>query len=137
MLCLYSKLGFRTREPLSIMRGAPPKIKMSGYDVRPAREGDVAACNALFRAVHGHTRAGEVAEAVREGTATVVERLGRLNGYATAIGFFAHAVSEANEDMIALMAAAPGSPGLASSCRRATTACSPVASRMISSLSTR
>jgi GNAT superfamily N-acetyltransferase len=31
-LCLYTKLGFRTRGPLSIMRGSPPKVKLVGYE---------------------------------------------------------------------------------------------------------
>ena len=105
-LCLYSKLGFRTREPLSIMRGNPPKVKLAGYEVRPARRDDIDACNALCRLVHGHARAGEVEDAVREKTATVVERLGRITGYATDIGFFAHAIGETNDDMIALIGAA-------------------------------
>ena len=105
-LCLYSKLGFRTREPLSIMRGSPPKVRLAGYEVRPARSGDIDACNTLCRIVHGHARAGEVEDAVREKTATVVERLGRITGYATDIGFFAHAIGETNDDMIALIGAA-------------------------------
>jgi len=93
-LCLYTKLGFRTREPLSIMRGEPPKVKLAGYDVRGADQNDIENCNLLCRRVHGHARAGEVEDAVREGTALIVERNGRVTGYATSIGFFAHAVSE-------------------------------------------
>jgi hypothetical protein len=38
---------------------------------------------------------------------TVVEHDGRLTGYATAIGFFGHAVGESNEDLKALIGAAP------------------------------
>jgi hypothetical protein len=41
----------------------------------------------------------------------VVERLGRITGYATGIGFFSHAVAETNEDLKALIGAAPGFPG--------------------------
>jgi hypothetical protein len=51
-LCLYSKLGFRTREPLSVMNGAPPRVQLSGYDVRKATEGDTDACNRVCRLVH-------------------------------------------------------------------------------------
>lgn len=43
---------------------------------------------------------------MREKTATVVERNGRVTGYATSIGFFAHAVAETNEDIMALICAA-------------------------------
>ncbi len=71
-LCLYTKLGFRTREPLSIMRGGAPRVTLAGHDVRPAGPDDIEPCNALCRTVHGHTRAGEVEDAVREKTATVV-----------------------------------------------------------------
>jgi len=105
-LCLYSKLGFQTREPLSLVTGTPANAKLAGYDVRSADANDIEACNRLCRAVHGHDRAVEVAEAVAAGTATVVEHLGRLTGYATTIGFFAHAVSETNEGMMALIGAA-------------------------------
>jgi predicted N-acetyltransferase YhbS len=35
-LCLYAKLGFRTREPLSLMTGPPPAVKLAGYNVRSA-----------------------------------------------------------------------------------------------------
>ena len=36
-LCLYTKLGFDTREPLSVMQGKPLNLKMPGYDVRAAK----------------------------------------------------------------------------------------------------
>src|SRR5712692_7401452 len=44
-LCLYAKLGFETREPLSKMDGAALKIKFPSYEVRPATEKDAPACN--------------------------------------------------------------------------------------------
>jgi predicted N-acetyltransferase YhbS len=110
-LCLYAKLGFRTREPLSLMTGSPPAVKLAGYNVRSAGYADTDACNRLCRAIHGHDRANEIDDAIREKTATVVERLGRVTGYATALGFFAHAVSETNEDMMALIGAAQAIAG--------------------------
>jgi len=110
-LCLYTKLGFRTREPLSLVDGPPPKVKLAGYNVRGAGQADIETCNQLCREVHGHDRAGEVADAVRDGTATVVEHFGRVTGYATAIGFFAHAVAESNESMMALIGAAENISG--------------------------
>ena len=81
-------------------------MRLAGYNVRSASKEDIATCNSLCRTVHGHDRAGELEDAVREKTATVVERLGRVTGYATSIGFFSHAVSETNEDMMALIGAA-------------------------------
>ena len=74
--------------------------------MRRAGQDDVEVCNQLCRTVHGHTRAGELKDAIKEKPATVVERLGRVTGYATSIGFFAHAVSETNDDMMALIGAA-------------------------------
>jgi len=110
-LCLYTKLGFETREPLSKMDGAPLQTKFPGYDVRPATEGDVEVCNQLCQRVHGHHRSGELQDAIRQGTARVVEHLGRVTGYATDIAFFAHAVGETNQDIKALIGAAPAFPG--------------------------
>jgi hypothetical protein len=45
------------------------------------------------------------------GAATVVERDGRIGGYATDIGFFGHAVSVNTEDLKALIGAAPAFSG--------------------------
>ena len=105
-LCLYAKLGFVAREPLSKMDGTPLGIKFSGYDVRPATVGDLAACNALCRRVHGHDRGGELRDAIGHGTARVVEHLGAVTAYATDIAFFAHAIAESNHGLKALIGAA-------------------------------
>jgi GNAT superfamily N-acetyltransferase len=109
-LCLYTRLGFDSREALSKIDGAPLGIKFSGYDVRPATEADLEACNALCRGVHGHDRGGELRNAVGQGTACVVEHLGAVTGYATDVAFFGHAVAETNQDLKALIGAAPGFP---------------------------
>ena len=106
-LCLYTKLGFETREPLSVLQGKPLNLKLRGYEVRAATDGDLDACNRLCARVHGHHRAGELHDAIRSGMATVVERLGRVTGYATVIAFFGHAVGESNDDIRALIGAAP------------------------------
>lgn len=110
-LCLYTSLGFATREPLSVIQGAPLNVKLLGYDVRPAKETDLAACNAVCRRLHGFERGAELADAVAQGSATVVEHLGRITGYAAGIGFFGHAVGETNEDLKALIGAATGFAG--------------------------
>jgi len=106
-LCLYTTLGFRTREPLSVMNGPPLKRSMAGYHVRAAEPADLDACNAVCFDVHGLDRGGELQDAINQKTATVVERDGRITGYATAIGFFAHSVARNNQDLMALIAAAP------------------------------
>jgi GNAT superfamily N-acetyltransferase len=106
-LSLYSKLGFVVREPLSTMQGLPLGIQIPGYSVRPASENDLQACNQVCRKVHGHSRGGELLDAIRRGTATVVEHRGRITGYATAIAYFGHATGETNEGLKALIGAAP------------------------------
>lgn len=105
-LSLYTRLGFQTREPLSVLQGAALDIKFAGYDVRPAGEADVAACNVLCRRVHGFDRGAELREALHAQSAIVVEHLGRITGYATGLGFFAHAVAETNQDLKSLIGAA-------------------------------
>ena len=106
-LCLYTTMGFRTREPLSVINGKPLQRSMAGYHVRAARLSDLEACNALCFDVHGFDRGGELKDAIGQETATVVEREGRITGYATAIGFLAHSVARSNQDLMALIAAAP------------------------------
>jgi hypothetical protein len=61
--------------------------------------------------VHGHDRSGELRDAVTRGSAVVVERSGRVTGYATQIGWGGHAVGESNEDLKALITAAPAFTG--------------------------
>jgi hypothetical protein len=110
-LCLYTKVGFETREPLSKMDGKRLAIRFTGYDVRPATESDLADCNRLCVKVHGHDRGGELRDAIKQGTARVVEHLGRITGYAGDIAFFAHAVGETTQDIKALIGGASEFPG--------------------------
>jgi GNAT superfamily N-acetyltransferase len=110
-LSLYTKLGFDTREPLSTIQGPPVGLTLQGYDVRPANESDLASCNKLSFKIHGLERGAELMEAIKQDAATVVEHDGRITGYATMIGFFGHAVGESNEDLKALIGAAPAFPG--------------------------
>ena len=112
-LCLYTKLGFRTREPVSIIQGKPLGRKFVGYEVRPATAADVAACNRICHQVHGFDREAELRDAIDQKTASVVEYAGRITGYTTAIAFFAHSVAETNQGLMALIGVAPefGGPG--------------------------
>lgn len=110
-LSLYTKLGFNAREPLSTIQGQALGLAILGHAVRPAVEGDLPGCNRLCIQVHGHDRKSELLEAIEQQTATVVECGGRITGYATLVGFFGHAVAEDNEDLKALIGAAPGFPG--------------------------
>jgi predicted N-acetyltransferase YhbS len=110
-LSLYTKLGFHAKAPLSVMQGSPLNLHFAGYDVRPATMADLAPCNRICHAVHGFDRGAELRDAIAAGTATVVEHLDRITGYATGIAFFAHAVGETNQDLKAIIGAAPGFAG--------------------------
>jgi hypothetical protein len=61
--------------------------------------------------VHGHDRDGELHDAIGQNSALVVEREGRISGYASAIAFFGHAIGQTNDDIKALLAAAPAFQG--------------------------
>jgi GNAT superfamily N-acetyltransferase len=113
-LSLYTKLGFLTREPISTMQGPAMKTALPGYSVRSARKDDYFECNRICHAVHGHDRAGELEDALKQGSAVVAERDGRITAYATALAFFGHAVGETNADLEALIASANSfdSPGI-------------------------
>jgi predicted N-acetyltransferase YhbS len=110
-LALYAKLGFQVREPLACMQGRAIQVEIPGGAVRQAREADLESCSRVCRLVHGHDRSGEVLDAIRAGTATVVEHGGRITGYATAMAFFGHAVGETADDLKALIGAAPSFDG--------------------------
>jgi GNAT superfamily N-acetyltransferase len=111
-LALYAKLGFVVREPLSVVTGPPPSVSVPGSSVRSARADDAVACDALCARVHGHTRSGEVRDAIAAGTAVVAERGGRVSGYATGCGYGWHAVGSTNEDLTALLSSAQSFMGL-------------------------
>jgi hypothetical protein len=113
-LSLYASLGFDVREPLSCVQGRPLERDVTECMVRPAQSADLEPCNALSRRVHGFDRGTDLAQAVQQNTATVVERSGRITGYATDLAFFGHATAETNLDMQALIASAEsfGGPGI-------------------------
>ncbi|HEY3989335.1 MAG TPA: GNAT family N-acetyltransferase [Acidobacteriaceae bacterium] len=113
-LSLYLSLGFDVREPLSCVQGRLSERKIPGCVARPALPAHQDACNALSQQVHGFDRGMELAEAIQQGAAIVVERGGRITGYATALAFFDHATAETDLDMQALIASAEsfGGPGI-------------------------
>lgn len=112
-LCLYTKLGFQTREPISILQGKPLGRRLPGYEVRRATVDDVAACNLVCRQVHGFDRDRELRDAIGAGTASVVEHRGSIAGFTAGIAFGTYSVAETNDGLMALIGAAPefGGPG--------------------------
>ncbi|MGV9866370.1 GNAT family N-acetyltransferase [Rhodococcus koreensis] len=109
---LYAKLGFAVRELLSVFQGTPRESTITGAVVRPATPDDIAACVQICRQVHGHDRHGELQHWVDVGTARVVERGGRITGYATGFGYTWHTVGKTDDDVIALLAGADEFTGL-------------------------
>jgi ribosomal protein S18 acetylase RimI-like enzyme len=110
-LSLYASLGFDIREPLSCMQGKTVQRSVPGCTVRAARQEDLNACNALSRRVHGFERGVELAQAIGQGTAQVVERGGEVTGYTTHLAFFGHATAETNVDLQTLIASAESFAG--------------------------
>jgi GNAT superfamily N-acetyltransferase len=112
-LALYASLGFDVREPLSCFQGPPIRESIPGCDVRQATAEDLASCDDLCEVVHGFARRFELARGVERAAAMVVERAGRITGYASEVAFWGHGVAETDDDLKALIVAAPsfGGPG--------------------------
>jgi GNAT superfamily N-acetyltransferase len=110
-LALYALLGFDVREPLSCMQGRTRERSLPGCQVRPAKPDDSDACNALSHRVHGFDRGVDLAQAIEQGTARVVEREGRITGYTTHLAFFGHSTAETNLDLQSLIASAESFAG--------------------------
>ena len=123
-LSLYAKLGFDPREPISVMTGSPLRLVIDGFEVRVTQPADISACDRLCLRVHGHTRSGELSDAVKQGQAFVVERDGYITGYTTGFNYFGHSVAESNRDLQALIGAAQSLGGPASLSPHATPLCS-------------
>jgi GNAT superfamily N-acetyltransferase len=113
-LSLYASLGFDVREHLACMQGQTLQRGVAECTVRAAQPADIPACGALSVRVHGFNRSGELPHAIEEGTARVVERDGRITGYASNLAFFGHGTAETNVDLEALIASAEsfGGPGI-------------------------
>jgi hypothetical protein len=103
-LALYTAVGFVAREPLVLVTrsGLTPPVAAGG--VRPATEADLAACNRLSQEMLGFERAQQLQSAAAGDAAVVVERGGRISGYAARLGFAGHAVARETEDLQALIA---------------------------------
>ena len=110
-LSLYAKLGFVVREPLAVIQGKPPRVTSEHCAVRPAAVADLSACNQLCLQVHGYDRGNELAVAIHQGTATLVEHQNRITAYSTTVGFLGHCVAESNEDLKFLIASAESFAG--------------------------
>jgi len=108
-LPLYTSLGFAVKEPLLSMVGRPNGAqRLSGYDVRPMAEKDIAGCDALHERVHGFSRANELRIQFDAGTAIVAHRNGKVCGYLASPKAMVenHGVAETAEAMEGLLSGA-------------------------------
>jgi GNAT superfamily N-acetyltransferase len=107
-LSLYASLGFDVAEPVALMSGRPRGDVLEGIEVRPLREGDLAAAEELHVRVHGFERTAELRDALAAPpfSPTIALREGRLVAYAATLTFFpaAQAIAETEDDMAALVA---------------------------------
>jgi len=113
-LSLYTSLGFDVREPLTCLQGRTRERNMPGCVVRPAQTSDVDDCNTLSRRIHGFDRGAELKDGIEAKSALVVERHGRITGYAGSLAFSGHATAATNLDLQALIASVEsfGGPGI-------------------------
>ena len=109
-LCLYSMLGFRTREPVSILQGAPLRRSSSAMTFAPRRRPIRGLQRGLPAGAWLRSRR-RTRRCDRREQASVVEHQGRITGYTTGIAFISHTVAETNFGLMALIGAAPRSAG--------------------------
>ena len=110
-LVLYAKMGFDVQEPLVLMQGPVPDPQATVAEARTATMADLESCNQLCSKIHGFAREGELRAGIGQGLATVMEREGRIVGYANGVGYRGHAVAETNADLKGLISSGQKTPG--------------------------
>ena len=80
--------------------------------MRVATTEDVQKCEQLCVTVHGFARSAELTAAIAPLIALVVERAGHISAYSTGLGLHGYAVGENEDDLKALIGAAPALMGL-------------------------
>lgn len=107
-MSLYASLGFDVKEPIAMMTGKPKGEVSPKTEIRPMNAGDVDECSDLCKRVHGISRRGDLALALRYFTPRVAVRGGRITAYATTVTSWAlnHGVAETEQDMFDLLVGA-------------------------------
>ena len=113
-------LGFDIREPLACMHGRTLARTIPGCTVRPATIRDLPPATRSPSPSTDSTAAPELSHAIARETALLVERAGRITGYATILGFFGHATAETTPTSALSSPPQTPSPAPASSCPHAT-----------------
>jgi GNAT superfamily N-acetyltransferase len=105
-LSLYASLGFDAREVYAVVTGTPAPAQLApDCEVRPLRDGDIPACEALQVRVLGYSRINELRETLATGAPMAALREGRLRAYASMPTNWQanHAIAESDEDLQALL----------------------------------
>jgi GNAT superfamily N-acetyltransferase len=105
-LSLYASLGFDAREVYTVVTGTPAPASLTpDWEVRPLRDGDSPACEALQLRVLGFSRMNELRETLAIGAPVAALREGRLHAYASMPTNWQanHAVADTDEDLQALL----------------------------------
>ncbi len=112
-MALYASMGFEVRDPLVLIGGTPHDPPPGDVEVRALEEGDLDACAALHRKVHGVDRSGELRSALSGLGPCVVLRDGEPTAYASTMRFWpaAHGVARSDADLQALILGAASLAG--------------------------
>ena len=104
-LALYESLGFDVKEGVAVVTGKPRSGPVAGVEVRPLEEGDLGACEALCKKVHGYERTNELRDASQAFSPFVALRDDRVVAYASAVSFWPmnHGVAETEDDLMGLL----------------------------------
>jgi predicted N-acetyltransferase YhbS len=104
-LSLYRSLGFEVKEPVVLITGKPRSGPVTNVEVRPLEEGDLDACEALCKEVHGFERTNSLRDSVQALAPFVALRDGRVVAYASSVTFWPmnHGVAGSDDDMAALL----------------------------------
>jgi predicted N-acetyltransferase YhbS len=105
-LSLYASLGFDAREVYAVVTGTPaPAALPPDWEIRPLRDGDIPACEALQQRVLGYSRTNELRETLAIGAPLAALRDGRLRAYASAPTSWQanHGMAQTDGDLQALL----------------------------------
>jgi predicted N-acetyltransferase YhbS len=103
---LYAALGFAAREACLVVAGRPAGAPPApDWEIRPLRDTDIPACEALHLRVHGHTRSNELRDALATGAPLAALQDSRVRAYMTMPTSWQanHGVAETDDDLRALI----------------------------------
>jgi predicted N-acetyltransferase YhbS len=108
--CLYTSMGFVTREPALLITGKVSKVE-NKIEIRLLTINDLDECAKLCQKIYGFERTNELKNVITdfsEFAPLAAIRNGKIVAYASSIAFWPtnHAVAETEEDLCSLLAGA-------------------------------